>query len=356
MQTMTFLQELLKTGFEAGASDVHLVPGLPPQFRIHTVLQSAEGHEAVQPQDTEQYLREMVTAERLEGFHERLDIDFSAEVPGVARFRVNAHYQRGSIAIAFRAIPDHVPQLAELNLPPVVSTFVELPRGLLLVTGPTGSGKSTTLASMIDAMNRRFQHHIITLEDPVEYELRSNTCVIEQREVGIDVTGFASGLRHALRQDPDIILVGEMRDLETISAAMTAAETGHLVLSTLHTQNAYQTIERIIDAYPPEQQNQVRAMLSNTLQAVVSMTLFKRQDIPGMVPACEIMICTAAIRNCIRENRIHEIPNIIETNRQRGMSSLDDSIKTLYLNNLISWDQAIAKAARPEALHRALSA
>ena len=353
---MSFLTDLLTQAFEIGASDIHLVPGLPPQFRIHTVLQSAEGYEVIQPGQTDAFVKSMVSPERYEGFIQRMDVDFSAEVEGVARFRVNAHFQKGRIAIAFRAIADRVPELGELNLPPIVATFVDLPRGLILVTGPTGSGKSTTLASMIDAMNRRYQHHIITLEDPVEYEFRSNRCVIEQRELGIDVPTFASGLRHALRQDPDIILVGEMRDLETISAAITAAETGHLVLSTLHTQNAHQTIERIIDAYPPAQQNQIRAMLSNTLQAVVSMTLMKRQDVAGMVPACEIMVCNAAVRNCIRENRIHEIPNIIETNRARGMCTLDDSIKNLYLNGVISWESAIAKAARPEALHRALSA
>jgi len=353
---MTPLKELLQSAFEMGASDVHLVPGLPPQFRIHTVLQAAEGYDVVRPEDTEGYVKEMVSPARQEHLQQHLDVDFSAEVEGVARFRVNAHYQKGRIAIAFRAIPDHVPALSELNLPGIAATFVDLPRGLLLATGPTGSGKSTTLASMIDAMNRRYQYHVITLEDPIEYELRSRTCVIEQRELGIDVPDFASGLRHALRQDPDIILVGEMRDLETISAAITAAETGHLVLSTLHTQNAYQTVERIIDVYPPEQQNQIRAMLANTLQAVVSMTLFKRQDIPGMVPACEVMVCTAAVRNCIRENRVHEVPNIIETNRARGMCPLDDAIKTLYLNGLITWEDAMAKAARPEAMHQALSA
>jgi len=353
---MSFLGELLKAGFDMGASDVHLVPGLRPQVRIHTVLQSMEGYEVVRPEQTEQFVREMVSPARFEEFKTHRDVDFSAEVEGVARFRVNGHFQKGRIAISFRAIADRVPALGELNLPPIVATFVDMPRGLILVTGPTGSGKSTTLASMIDAMNHRYQHHILTLEDPIEYELSSNRCVIEQREVGIDVPNFASGLRHALRQDPDIILVGEMRDLETISAAITAAETGHLVLSTLHTQNAHQTVERIIDVYPPAQQNQIRAMLSNTLQAVVSMTLMKRQDVPGMVPACEIMICNAAVRNCIRENRIHEIPNIIETNRARGMCTLDDSIKTLYLNGVIAWDSAIAKAARPEALHRALSA
>ena len=353
---MSFLEDLLRTAFEAGASDVHLVPGLPPQFRIHTVLQAAPGYEVVMPEQTAQYTRDMVRPDRLEQLEERRDVDFSSEVEGLARFRVNAHYQNGQIAIAFRAISDRVPELRELNLPPIVSTFVELPRGLILVTGPTGSGKSTTLASMIDAMNRRFPYHIITLEDPVEYQFHSNHCVIEQRELGTDVPTFASGLRHSLRQDPDIILVGEMRDLETISSAVTAAETGHLVLSTLHTQNAHQTVERVIDVYPPAQQNQIRAMLANTLQAVISMTLLKRQDVPGMVPACEIMVCNPAVRNCIRENRIHELPNIIETNRARGMCSLDDSIKTLYLNGVISWEDAIAKAARPDALHRALSA
>jgi twitching motility protein PilT len=353
---MTPLEELLRTGFEMGASDVHLVPGLRPLFRVHTVLQPQENYEVVTPQQTEQYVKEMVLPARYEAFVEQRDIDFSAEVEGLARFRVNAHYQKGRIAIAFRAIADEVPPLEQLNLPPIVATFVDLPRGLILVTGPTGSGKSTTLASMIDAMNKRYQHHIITMEDPIEYEFHSYYCVIEQREVGPDVPNFASGLRHALRQDPDIILVGEMRDLETISSAITAAETGHLVLSTLHTQNAHQTVERVIDVYPPAQQSQIRAMLSNTLQAVVSMTLMKRQDRPGMVPACEIMVCNAAVRNCIRENRIHEIPNIIETNRASGMCTLDDSIKALYLNGMISWDTAIAKAARPEALHRALSA
>jgi len=353
---MGYLKQILTAAFEAGASDVHLIPGLEPQFRIHTVLKSAPDFEVIGRELTEQCLKDMIPADRLEVFQEKRDVDFSFELPGVARFRVNAHFQKGDIAIAFRAIADTVPELSRLNLPPIVASFCDLPRGLVIVTGPTGSGKSTTLASMIDTMNHRYQHHIITLEDPVEYLLHSHRCVIEQRELGSDVPNFASGLKHALRQDPDIILVGEMRDLETISAAVTAAETGHLVLSTLHTQNAHQTIERIIDAYPPAQQNQIRAMLSNTLQAVVSMTLLKRQDMPGMVPACEIMDCNAAVRNCIRENRVHEIPNIIETNRQSGMCTLDDSIKNLYLNGVISWEDAIAKAARPEALHRALSA
>jgi twitching motility protein PilT len=350
------LKEILTRALTGGASDVHLVPGLAPLFRVHTVLEPSEDYPPLTPQQTEQFVKDMVGPHRFDALLDRRDMDFSTEVQGLGRYRVNAHYQRDTIAIAFRAIPEQVPALNTLNLPPVVETMVDLPRGLILITGETGSGKSTTLAAMIDAMNQRYKYHVITLEDPVEYQLRSNKCVIEQRELGSDVPSFASGLRHALRQDPDIILVGEMRDLETTSAAITAAETGHLVLSTLHTQNASQTIERIIDIYPAEQQNQIRSMLSNTLQAVLSMVLFKRTDKPGMIPAVEVMVCNAAVRNCVRENRIHEIPNIIETNRALGMCSLDESIKALYFNGYISREQALSEAARPELLNRALSA
>jgi len=350
------LEELLTQALSIGASDVHIVPGMPPLFRLHTVLEPVENYPAITPEQTADAVRKMIGEKRFAQLEDRRDIDFSTQIGTLGRYRVNAHYQRDTIAIAFRAIPNQVPPLSELNLPQIIESFVDLPRGLILVTGQTGSGKSTTLASMIDAMNQRHRDHVITLEDPIEYELRSNKCVIEQRELGSDVPTFASGLKHALRQDPDIILVGEMRDLETTSAAITAAETGHLVLSTLHTQNAAQTIERIIDIYPAEQQNQIRSMLSNTLQAVISMVLFKRIDVPGMIPACEVMICTPAVRSCIRENRIHEISNIIETSRAAGMCTLDDSIKALYLNGKISREQAVSQAARPEALSRALSA
>ena len=335
---------------------MHVIAGLPPLFRIHTVLEPVADYPPLTPSQTEQFVRDMVSAQRFAHLQQHRDIDFSTLVEGLGRFRVNAHYQRDTVAIAFRAISDKVPPLADLNLPPAIESFVDLPRGLVLVTGQTGSGKSTTLASMIDAMNHKYQHHVITVEDPVEYELRSHRCIIEQRELGSDVPTFASGLRHALRQDPDIILVGEMRDLETTSAAISAAETGHLVLSTLHTQSAAQTIERIIDIYPGDQQNQIRSMLSNTLQAVVTQTLFRRADKAGMIPACEVMICTPAVRNCIRENRIHEIPNIIETGRGAGMCTLDESIRSLFLNGYISQQQAIAQATRPEAMSRAMSA
>lgn len=353
---MEYLQKLLTEALDTGASDVHLVVGLPPLFRVHTAIKKVPGYDVLGEDQTEQFVRDMVDERRFERFMENRDLDFSTQVPGRGRFRVNAHFQRDTVALAFRAIPNSVPPLGKLNLPPIVQQFVDLPRGLILVTGETGAGKSTTLASMIDAINHAYARHVITVEDPIEYLLDWDKCVIEQRELGNDVPTFASGLKHSLRQDPDIILVGEMRDLETTSSAITAAETGHLVFSTLHTQNASQTIERIIDIYPGGQQNQIRSMLSNTLQAVVSQVLFKRADQPGMVPACEVMVCTPAVRNCIRENRIHEIPNIIETSRHVGMCTLDESIKALYLNGLITRGQAISQAVRPEALNKAISA
>ena len=352
---MSILQELLVSALDCGASDIHVMVGSPPLLRIHTMLKETD-FGVVTSEGAQDMVKEMLSQQRFEEFLQKRDIDFSAEVPGKGRFRVNAHFQRGHMAIAFRTIQDKVLPLEKLNLPEAVHKLIDLTRGLVLITGDTGSGKSTTMASMIDAMNKKYQKHIITLEDPVEYVLSNNKCAIEQREMGSDCTSFASGLRHALRQDPDIILVGEMRDLETSSAAITAAETGHLVLSTLHTVNASQTIERIIDIYPGGQQNQVRSMLANTLRAVVSQTLFKRVDTPGMIPGIELMLCTPAIRNCIRENRIFEIPNVIETSRAIGMQTLDNSIAQLYFNDNISRESALAHAANPEKLDRALCA
>ncbi|MCC6579201.1 MAG: type IV pilus twitching motility protein PilT [Phycisphaeraceae bacterium] len=352
---MSHLNDILRNAVTAKASDVHINVGAPPLFRIHTVMQPSD-FPVVTPEGARRLLTEMVSEKRLADFEEHRDADFSYEIPGLGRFRVNAHYQRNTVALAFRTINDKIRPIEQLFLPEIVGKLTYLPRGLVLVTGPTGSGKSTTLAGMIDAVNRRDPGHIITLEDPIEYAFVSNKCAIEQREVGSDVPTFASGLRHVLRQDPDTILVGEMRDLETTSAAITAAETGHLVFSTLHTVNAPQTIERIIDIYPSDEQNQIRSMLANTLQAVISQTLFRRHDEPGMIPAVEIMLCTPAVRNCIRENRIFEIPNVIATSRALGMQSLDDSIRQLFINGYISREDAIAQAAHPEKLERALVA
>ncbi|MDY7010695.1 MAG: type IV pilus twitching motility protein PilT [Planctomycetota bacterium] len=349
------LQELLEKSIEQGASDIHVVTGQSPIFRINTELVDS-GFPVVTDEIVSVLVREMLGDRRYAQFLRRRDFDFSTFVKDRARFRVNAHFQRDTIGIAFRAIPNKVPPLGDLNLPPVVSGFTDLPRGLVLVTGETGSGKSTTLAAMIQEINYRHALHVITLEDPVEYTLRHNKCLIEQRELGSDVTSFAAGLRHVLRQDPDVIMVGEMRDLETTSAAITAAETGHLVLSTLHTQSASQTVERIIDIYPSDQQNQIRAMLANTLQAVISQTLLKRSDRKGMIPATEVLVCNSAARACIRENRIFEIPNIIQTNSAMGMITLDQSLKRLFLNGCISRDVCLTHAKTKDLLNAAISA
>ncbi len=349
------LDTILKRALELGASDIHLVAGHPPTVRVHTAMTPLD-YPVITPESGMRMLQHMASEEQLKVFERIKDVDFSYEVPGLGRFRVNAHMQKQQVGISMRAIKEQVPMLNDLNLPDVIRRLTYLPAGLILVTGDTGSGKSTTLAAMIQEMNKRYHKHIITLEDPIEYALVSEKSLIEQRELGPDVPSFASGLRHVLRQDPDIILVGEMRDLETTAAAITAAETGHLVLSTLHTCNASQTCERIIDMYPADQQNQIRSMLANTLQAVVSQCLFKRTDKKGMVPGTEVLLCTPAVRNLVRENRVFEIPNVIETNRAMGMNTLDNSIAELYFNGMISRDDAISQASYPEKLERMLAA
>jgi twitching motility protein PilT len=347
--------DILRTAHEHDASDIHLISGHPPMMRVSTVVTPMD-YPIISSDTAESFFEEMTDDVQRRSFDELKDIDFSWEVRGLCRYRVNAHKQRDTIGLALRAIKTVVPPMEQLNLPDVIARLTYLPRGLVLVTGDTGSGKSTTLAAMIQAMNDRYRKHIITLEDPVEYAFQSNKCLIEQRELGQDMPSFASGLKHALRQDPDIIFVGEMRDLETTALAISAAETGHLVLSTLHTVNASQTVERVVDMYPSSQQNQIRSMLANTLQAVVSQTLFSRIDEPGMCPAVEVMLCTPAVRNIIRESRTFEIPNVIDTNRQIGMVSLDNAIAELYFNGLISREDAIAQAAYPDKLERQLAA
>jgi twitching motility protein PilT len=349
------IDEILRNAVNASASDVHIQAGSPPLYRIHTVVRPSNSP-SITAEAATNIAKSLMDDRRWADFLQKRDADFSYAVPGLGRFRINAHFQRGSVALAIRPICDHVRSLADLFLPEIVTKLTFLNRGLVLITGPTGSGKSTTLAAMIDQINRRDHGHIVTIEDPIEYLLTGVNCAIEQREVGSDVPDFASGLRHVLRQDPDTILLGEMRDLETTSAAITAAETGHLVLSTLHTQNAPQTIERIIDIYPTTQQNQIRSMLANTLQAVICQTLMPRSDEPGMIPACEIMICNQAIKSCIRDNRIFEIPNVIETSRGQGMQSLDYSLQQLCRNGYITRQDAIANATHPEKFEKALVA
>lgn len=349
------LDAILRAAFEADSSDIHLVSNEPPTARVHQVM-TPMSEERLTPEEVMDAFQDMVSPEQFKRFSEQKDLDFSYEVEGLARYRVNAHMQRGAVGLAMRQIKSEVPALADLHLPEVIARLTYLPRGLVLVTGDTGSGKSTTLAAMIQAMNLRYRKHIITLEDPVEYLFQSEKSLIEQRELGRDMISFGSGLKHALRQDPDIVLVGEMRDHETTSLAISAAETGHLVLSTLHTVNAAQTVSRIIDMYPSGQQNQIRSMLSTTLQAVISQSLFTRSDRPGMVPAVETLLCTPAVRNLIRENKIYEIPNVIETSRSIGMSTLDASIAELYFNGTITKEAAIAQAVHPDKLEQQLVA
>ena len=350
---MVDIKTILAKAVEAEASDVHINVGMEPLIRKNTELIKMD-FPVTSNEDAKNMVLSMLSQERFNKFEDRKDHDFSTTIESGHRFRVNAHFQRDTIAISFRVIPTEVPSIETLHLPELVKELSDLPRGLILVTGHTGSGKSTTRASMIGLINNKYTKRVITLEDPIEYLLSNNLCQIEQREVGADVPDFASGLRHVLRQDPDIIMVGEMRDLETTSSAITAAETGHLVLSTLHTINATQTVERVVDIYPATQQSQIRTMLANTLKAVISQTLFKRIDEPGMVPCTEILLCTSAVRNCIRENRIHEIPNIIETSGRLGMHSMDASIIEMHGKGYIDREEAIARSSDAAKMKRLL--
>ena len=350
---MIDVKNILADVIENGASDLHINVGMPPVLRRNTELVELD-FPPISNEDAKEMVLSMVGPEKYKKVEENKDLDFSTSIDDGHRFRVNAHYQRDTIAISFRVIPNQIPNIDNLHLPPVVKELTDLPRGLVLVTGHTGSGKSTTLAAMVELINSKYCKRIITMEDPIEYMIENKECMIEQREIGADCPTFASGLKHALRQDPDIIMVGEMRDLETTGSTITAAETGHLVFSTLHTINSAQTIERIIDIYPAAQQNQIRTMLANTLQAVISQTLFKRVDEPGMVPCTEILLCTSAVRNCIRENRIYEIPNIIETSRRLGMQNLDNSITDLYFQGYIDREEAIMRSSNPAKMEKTL--
>ena len=350
---MTKVKTILAESIERKASDVHINVGMPPIFRKNTELLETN-FPPISDKDAHEMVLEMIGQERFNEFEKKRDLDFSTNLDDGHRFRVNSHYQKGTIAISFRVITNHIPSIDSLHLPPIAKELTDLPRGLVLVTGHTGSGKSTTLAAMIGLINSKQKLRIITMEDPIEYMLENKISMIEQREVGYDCPDFASGLKHALRQDPDIIMVGEMRDLETTSSTITAAETGHLVFSTLHTINASQTVERIIDIYPATQQNQIRTMLADSLQAVISQTLFSRIDTPGMVPCVEILLCSSAVRNCIRENRIYEIPNIIETSRRMGMQTMDNSIADMYCKGFIDRDEAVARSTNPGKMDKML--
>ena len=343
------MDELLRVVVECQASDLHLKTGAPPVLRINGVL-TPYGDGRLTPEEMQQALEQITTEEQREAFARDLELDFAYSVSGLARFRVNAALQRGTISLVLRQVNWRIPTIDELGLPEVCKVLVMKPDGLILVTGPTGCGKSTTLAAMLDYLNERDTRRVVTVEDPIEYLFRDKKCFFTQRELGADTRSFAAALKHVLRQDPDVILVGEMRDLETIATALTAAETGHLVLATLHTPSAPQAIDRIIDVFPPHQQSQIRVQLATTLEGVLYQTLVPRADGSGRVAAVEVMIATPAIRNLIREGKTYQMPNVIQTGSQYGMQTMNQALKDLYQKGLITLEDALAKSPSPEEL------
>lgn len=327
--------ELLSKAVELKASDLHLTVASPPILRINGKLVEVNDRRLL-PEDTKRIAQQIMTPDQMMLFKKKGELDFSYAHPGLGRFRINAYKQRGSYSMAFRVVTFKVPTIEELNLPPVVIELSKKQRGLILVTGPTGSGKSTTLAAMINYMNMHRREHILTLEDPIEYLHKHNKSIVNQREIGNDTHSFANALRSALRQDPDVILVGEMRDLETISIAITAAETGHLVLSTLHTIGAAKTIDRIIDVFPPHQQQQIKVQLSTVLEGVISQQLLPKADKSGRIAAFEVMVTNPAIRNLIREGKTHQMQTVIQTGGKLGMQTMDASLINLYRRQIIN--------------------
>ncbi|NCC23848.1 MAG: type IV pilus twitching motility protein PilT [Deltaproteobacteria bacterium] len=341
---MAQIDAFFKMVHDLGASDLHLSTGSQPIIRLHGEMQRIK-YKVLEHEELKKLLYEITPEDKIKSFEETGDVDFSYEVPKMARYRANFFNQQRGVAAVFREIPQKILTIEDLGLPPILKNICQLPKGLVLVTGPTGSGKSTTLAAMIDFINRNRKEHVLTIEDPIEFVHESVNCLINQREVGRDTKSFHAALRGALREDPDIILVGEMRDLETIQLALEAAETGHLVFGTLHTISASKTIDRIIEIFPGQMQGQVRSGLADSLRAVVAQNLFKRIDRPGRVAALEILICVPAVRNLIRENKIFQINNVIETGRKYGMQALDDAIMKYLEANIIDAEQAYNKAS-----------
>jgi twitching motility protein PilT len=344
------IDDLLELVVARNASDLHLTVGTSPAIRVHGEIQRLDEIEALKPEDTQQLMYQILSSEQQKDFEVKRQLDFAHGVPGLARFRVNVYFQRGSVGAAFRLIPEAIKTLEELGLPPSLHQLAEKPRGLVLVTGPTGSGKSTTLASLIDEVNRTRPDHILTIEDPIEFVHKHKRCVVNQREIGTDAPSFAEGLRAALRQDPDVILVGEMRDLETIAVALTAAETGHLVLGTLHTQSASSTVDRIIDVFPPAQQEQVRMQIAGSLQGIVTQALLPTVGGNGRVAALEILLPDDATRNLIRQGKVEQIYTILQTGTQRGMQTMEQALAELTLRHLITLDTALSRTSRPDQL------
>jgi twitching motility protein PilT len=343
--------DILIEVIEAGASDLHLTAGSPPMIREKGKL-SALDYPKLQPQDTREIVYSILNNEQRKRLETEWQIDLSYSVPNRARFRVNAFFQRASIGAVMRTIPQEIPKLEDLGLPSVLADFTRKPRGFVLVTGPTGSGKSTTLAAMLDLINQERHEHILTIEDPIEFLHRHKSCIVNQRELGTDATSFAEGLKSALRQDPDVILVGEMRDLETMSTALTAAETGHLVFATLHTQDTAQTVDRVVDAFPPAQQHQVRVQLSIALQGIVTQQLLQTADGSSRVCACEVLVPTPGVRNLIREGKSHQIYSALQTGASHGMQTMDAALVDLVRRGKISQQMAERRSSTPDELKR----
>jgi len=345
------VDELLRAMVQRGSSDLHMCVGVPPIVRVDGQLLPLP-FSKLTAADSQRLVYDILTDEQIRRFEEDMELDCSYAVKNLSRFRVNVYRDKGAVATAFRTIPVKIPTMKDLQLPKILEDLTRRPRGLVLVTGPTGSGKSTTLASMIGQINQERSLHIITIEDPIEYLHSHKYSIINQRELGADTGSFANALRASLREDPDVILVGEMRDLETIGIAVTCAETGHLVFATLHTNSAAQTIDRMVDVFPPGQQEQIRFQLSNNLEAVICQQLLPRAGMPGRVCAMEIMIATPAIRNLIREAKSHQIPSSIQTGAKFGMQTMDQHLRDLYAQGVITYEDAINRALNPDELKR----
>src|SRR6266702_2424198 len=348
MPAANSIDELLERMVERDASDLHVTTGTPPVIRVRGEVERLDDFDSLSAEDSQQILYRILSTEQQKQFELNRQLDFSHSIPGLARFRVNVYFQRESIGAAFRLIPTELKTLEELGIPTALHALTEKPRGLVLITGPTGSGKSTTLAALIDEINRKRAEHILTIEDPVEFVHRHKRCIVNQREIGPDAPSFADALRAALREDPDVILLGEMRDLETISTAITAAETGHLVFATLHTQSAPSTVDRIIDAFPAAQQEQVRVQLAATLQGICTQALLPTTGGGGRVPALEILFPDDAVRNLIRQGKVEQVYSVMQTGTSKGMRTMEQSLADLVIRKVITLEDALSRSSRPE--------
>lgn len=344
------IDELLEITLGLGGSDLHLSAGAPPCVRVNGVMRAIDGYDILHGEVIEHLVFGILNERKIAAFNDELELDTSYSIAGKSRFRMNVFRQRGTIGAVLRTIPFQIPDFDSLHMPPIVRTFANLPRGLVLVTGPTGSGKSTTLASLLDIINRTRAVHILSCEDPIEFLHAHRKAIVNQREVGEDTKSFAAALKRALREDPDVILIGEMRDLETIHMALTAAETGHLVFATLHTQSAPQTVDRIVDVFPPEQQGQIRTMLASTLQAVITQQLLPTPDGKGRAVAVEVLIATPAVRNLIRESKGHQLANQMQAGGKYGMVTMDQALADLIRSRRITLDTALERSASPDEL------